>query len=104
MEQKFTSKSQEVINSANMNAQTAGNPSIEPAHLLKALMDQREGVAAAVLKAAGVDVDAVSVAASNEIAKLPKSSGSSVAGLSEEDEEMLARQGSEFEFLDDLDR
>ncbi|WP_346846241.1 ATP-dependent chaperone ClpB [uncultured Rothia sp.] len=79
MEQKFTSKSQEVINSANMNAQTAGNPSIEPAHLLKALMDQREGVAAAVLKAAGVDVDAVSVAASNEIAKLPKSSGSSVA-------------------------
>lgn len=79
MEQKFTSKSQEVINSANMNAQTAGNPSIEPAHLLKALMDQREGVAVAVLKAAGVDVDAVSVAASSEIAKLPKSSGSSVA-------------------------
>lgn len=79
MEQKFTSKSQEVINSANMNAQTAGNPSIEPAHLLKALMEQREGVAVAVLKAAGVDVDAVSVAASSEIAKLPKSSGSSVA-------------------------
>lgn len=79
MEQKFTTKSQEIISSANMNAQTAGNPSIEPAHLLKALMDQRDGVAVAVLKAAGVDIDAVSVAASNEIAKLPKSSGSSVA-------------------------
>lgn len=79
MEQKFTTKSQEIISSANMNAQTAGNPSIEPAHLLKALMDQRDGVAVAVLKNAGVDIDAVSVAASNEIAKLPKSSGSSVA-------------------------
>lgn len=79
MEQKFTTKSQEIISSANMNAQTAGNPSIEPAHLLKALMDQRDGVAVAVLKAAGADIDAVSVAASHEIAKLPKSSGSSVA-------------------------
>ncbi|MDO4917130.1 MAG: ATP-dependent chaperone ClpB [Rothia sp. (in: high G+C Gram-positive bacteria)] len=79
MDQKFTTKTQEIINSANMNAQTAGNPTIEPAHLLKALMDQREGVAVAVLKTAGVDVDAVSVAASSEISKLPKSSGSSVA-------------------------
>lgn len=79
MDQKFTTKTQEIISSANMNAQTAGNPAIEPAHLLKALMDQREGVAVAVLKTAGVDVDAVSVAASSEISKLPKSSGSSVA-------------------------
>ena len=79
MDAKFTTSSQEVINSANMNAQTAGNPTIEPAHLLKALMDRRESVAVAVLKAAGVDVDAVSTAASNEIAKLVKNSGSSVS-------------------------
>ncbi|WP_218277184.1 Clp protease N-terminal domain-containing protein, partial [Pseudomonas sp. FW305-25] len=32
-----------------MNASTAGNPQVEPAHLLKALMDQREGVAVALL-------------------------------------------------------
>ena len=53
MDAKFTTKSQEALSAANMNAQTAGNPSIEPAHILKALMDQREGVAVAVLKAAG---------------------------------------------------
>ncbi|GGH61415.1 ATP-dependent chaperone ClpB [Rothia aerolata] len=79
MDTKFTTKTQEVISAANMNAQTAGNPTIETAHLLKALMDQREGVAVAVLKAAGLDVDAISVAASSEISKLPKASGSSVA-------------------------
>jgi ATP-dependent Clp protease ATP-binding subunit ClpB len=62
-----------------MNASTAGNPQIEPAHLLKALMDQREGVAVALLKAAGSDPDAVSVQASSAIKALPASSGSSVA-------------------------
>ena len=78
MDAKFTTKSQEALSAANMNAQTAGNPSIEPAHILKALMDQREGVAVAVLKAAGLDIDAISEAASAEIKKLPKASGASV--------------------------
>lgn len=79
MDAKFTTKSQEALSAAAMNASTAGNPSVEPAHLLKALMDQREGVAVALLKAAGVDPDVVSVAASSEIHKLPRSSGTSVA-------------------------
>jgi len=78
MDAKFTTKSQEALSAANMNAQTAGNPSIEPAHILKALMDQREGVAVAVLKAAELDIDAISEAASAEIKKLPKASGASV--------------------------
>ena len=42
MDAKFTTKSQEVLPAAAMHASTAGNPQIEPAHLLKALMDQRE--------------------------------------------------------------
>ena len=82
MDNKFTTKSQEVISAANTNAQTAGNPTIETAHILKALMDQREGVAVAVLKAAGLDVDAISEAASAEIKKLPKASGASVQNAS----------------------
>ncbi len=77
MNPKFTTKTQEALSGANMNAQTAGNPNIEPAHMLKALMDQREGVAVAVLKAAGVDVDAVSTAASAAIKKLPSVQGAS---------------------------
>ncbi|GAB3277873.1 ATP-dependent chaperone ClpB [Sinomonas notoginsengisoli] len=87
MDVKFTTKSQEALSAAAMNASTAGNPQIEPAHLLKALMDQRDGVAVALLRATGADPDSVSVAASTAIKALPASSGSTVA------QAQLSRQG-----------
>ncbi|MGO1883754.1 MAG: ATP-dependent chaperone ClpB [Citricoccus sp.] len=87
MDAKFTTKSQEVLSGAAMNASTLGNPQIEPAHLLKALMDQRGSVAVAVLKAAGADPDVVSTAASSAIQAMPATSGSSVA------QAQLSRQG-----------
>src|SRR6478736_4275396 len=77
LDAKFTTKSQEALAAAAMNASTAGNPQLEPAHLLKALMDQREGVAVALLKATGTDPDAVSVQASSAIKALPATSGGS---------------------------
>ncbi|RKO23664.1 ATP-dependent chaperone ClpB [Pseudarthrobacter phenanthrenivorans] len=77
MDVKFTTKSQEALSAAAMNASTAGNPQVEPAHLLKALMDQREGVAVALLRATGADVDSVSVQASSAIKALPATSGGS---------------------------
>src|SRR6185312_16270682 len=76
---KLTTKSQEALAASGMNASTAGNPQVEPAHLLKSLVDQRESVAVALLKAAGVDPDQVSVQASAAIKALPSSSGSNVA-------------------------
>ena len=78
MDVKFTTKSQEALSAAAMNASTAGNPQVEPAHLLKALMDQREGVAVALLRATGADPDAVSTQASTAIKAMPATSGSSV--------------------------
>ncbi len=77
MDVKFTTKSQEALSAAAMNASTAGNPQVEPAHLLKALMDQREGIAVALLRATGADPDAVSVQASGAIKALPATSGGS---------------------------
>ncbi|MCO4275663.1 ATP-dependent chaperone ClpB [Pseudarthrobacter sp. HLT3-5] len=77
MDVKFTTKSQEALSAAAMNASTAGNPQVEPAHLLKALMDQREGVAVALLRATGADPDAISVQASSAIKALPATSGGS---------------------------
>ena len=79
MDAKLTTKSQEALSASGMNASTAGNPQIEPAHLLKALLDQRDSVAVALLKTAGIDVDSLSVKASGVISALPSSSGSSVA-------------------------
>ena len=79
MDTNFTTKSREVLSAAAMNASTAGNAQIETPHFLKALMDQRDGIAVALLKAAGAGPDDVSVRASSAIKALPASSGSSVA-------------------------
>ena len=79
MDAKFTTKSQEALAAAGTNASTAGNPQVEPVHVLKALMDQRQSVAVALLKGTGADPDEVSVQASGAIKALPRSSGSSVA-------------------------
>ncbi len=95
MDAKFTTKSQEALSAAAMNASTAGNPTVEPAHLLKALMDQRQGVAVALLKAAGVDPDEVSVGASTAIRNLPSSSGTSVAQAQLSRNTLLAVQAAQ---------
>ena len=79
---QFTTKSQEALSAAAMNASTANNPTIEPAHLLKALMDQRDSVAVGVLKAAGVDPDVVSSAASSASAGVAWSRRSSRSSIS----------------------
>ncbi|UVJ39087.1 ATP-dependent chaperone ClpB [Arthrobacter sp. CJ23] len=103
MDVKFTTKSQEALSAAAMNASTAGNPQLEPAHLLKALMDQREGVAVALLRATGADPDAVSVQASTAIKALPASSGSSVqqAQLSRQSMQAIQAAQNEAEKLGD---
>ncbi|TYD00266.1 ATP-dependent chaperone ClpB [Arthrobacter echini] len=79
MDTNFTTKSREVLSAAATNASTAGNAQIDTPHFLKALTDQREGIAVALLRAAGADPDMVSVRASSAIKALPASSGSSVA-------------------------
>ncbi|MGJ9426688.1 ATP-dependent chaperone ClpB [Nesterenkonia halotolerans] len=79
MDVKLTTKSQEAVSAAAMNANTASNPQVEPAHILKALMDQRESMAVALLKTTGADPDAVSTRASALIKSLPATSGDSVA-------------------------
>ncbi|MFJ5956926.1 ATP-dependent chaperone ClpB [Paenarthrobacter sp. NPDC092416] len=97
MDVKFTTKSQEALSAAAMNASTAGNPQLEPAHLLKALMDQREGVAVALLRATGADPDAVSVQASSAIKSLPSSSGGSVQQAQLSRQSMQAIQAAQNE-------
>lgn len=97
MDVKFTTKSQEALSAAAMNASTAGNPQLEPAHLLKALMDQREGVAVALLRATGADPDAVSVQASSAIKALPSSSGGSVQQAQLSRQSMQAIQAAQNE-------
>jgi ATP-dependent Clp protease ATP-binding subunit ClpB len=76
---KFTVKSQEAIQRANELASEHGNPEMTPAHLLAALVEDREGIVAPVLEKIGIGPQAVLSDLYKEIEKLPKVSGSSGA-------------------------
>ena len=54
---RFTIKSQELIQNAQTLASTHGNQQIEPEHLLASMLDEEAGVARSVLKKLGVSGD-----------------------------------------------
>ena len=66
------------------------HPNIEPLHLLKALIEQPDGVVPSVLRRIGVDVNLLSGSIDQELAKLPRATGSSMqVGLSRQLTEIL---------------
>ncbi|HEV7210018.1 MAG TPA: AAA family ATPase [Mycobacteriales bacterium] len=75
--ENLTTRSREALSAAVTRAATAGNPQVEPAHLLAALMADPEGAAVAVLAAAGADPAEVARAAGSRIAALPAARGAS---------------------------
>ncbi|MCU1433157.1 MAG: ATP-dependent chaperone ClpB, partial [Actinotalea sp.] len=79
MDPKLTTKSQEALAAALQAASTAGNPQLEPVHLLEALLAQTGGVATALLDAVGADRTTLARRVSAARAALPSASGSSVA-------------------------
>ncbi|MBO3725506.1 ATP-dependent chaperone ClpB [Actinomyces bowdenii] len=81
MDTNYTTKSQEAISGAMQAAAAAGNPQIEPAHLLVELLSQEGGVAAGLLAAVVPDAAArqgVGAAARRLLTQLPASSGSTM--------------------------
>ena len=79
MNQEFTTKAQEAIGAAVQSAAAAGNPQVEPVHLLEALLEQEDGIALSLLAAVGADRQAVGARVRNALVALPSSSGSAVA-------------------------
>jgi ATP-dependent Clp protease ATP-binding subunit ClpB len=72
---KFTIKSQELIQSAQTLAGQHGNQAIEPEHLLAAMLSDAQGIASAMLRKLGVSPDEIAVEAQRAIEQLPKISG-----------------------------
>ena len=75
---KLTTKSQEALAEAIRLATDAGNPQVEPLHLLAALLAQQGGVSVALLDAVGVNRGEVESRVNAALAALPASEGSSV--------------------------
>ena len=79
MANKYTQKTQEALQQAQMRASAAGNPEMRPAHVLEALLKQEDGIAAPVLKATGVDPETVAREAGELIGTYPSAQGQNMA-------------------------
>ena len=75
MDTQLTTRSQEAVSAAATAASTGGHPQIEPLHLLDALLQQRDGVADAVLAAAGADIAALASTTAQKLGAMPSVSG-----------------------------
>ncbi|HUO01656.1 MAG TPA: AAA family ATPase, partial [Rhizomicrobium sp.] len=75
--EKFTERSRGFIQSAQGLALRSGNQQFTPEHLLKVLLDDEEGLAARLIRAAGGNDAPVRQANDQALAKLPKVEGGS---------------------------
>ncbi len=75
---KFTTRSREAIETAQVTATSAGHSATEPIHLLVALLSQEDGVARSLVTKAGVDAAALVAGARSALEQLPRASGATV--------------------------
>jgi len=89
---KLTVKAQEAIQRANELASEHGNPELQPAHILAALVEDKEGIVPPVLEKIGVGAQAILHETYQEIDRLPKvSGGATQASLSQSANQLLER-------------
>jgi ATP-dependent Clp protease ATP-binding subunit ClpB len=98
---RLTTKSREALQEAQSLASKAGNPELIPEHIVRALLDQRDGVTRPMLQKAGADLDALSTAIDAHLAKLPRTQGGSEPGLSRRTLAMLNHAEEEAKKLGD---
>jgi ATP-dependent Clp protease ATP-binding subunit ClpB len=81
---KLTVKSQEALSQAQALAGQRGHGNVEPAHVLRALLDQADGTTVPILQKLGVPPDSLRRRLDDELGRLPKVSGAAAqARLSE---------------------
>lgn len=73
---KLTIKAQEAVQHGQELAADAGNPQIDPLHLLAALLGEEEGIVKPLLDKIGVNREQLSRMVQAELSHLPKQSGS----------------------------
>jgi ATP-dependent Clp protease ATP-binding subunit ClpC len=74
--EKYTERSKGFVQSAQNLALRSGHQRLTPEHLLKVLLEDKEGLCANLIRAAGGDPQAVLVAIDGELNKQPKVEGS----------------------------
>src|SRR5450756_1168305 len=94
---KFTIKSAEALQQAARLSEGHGNQATDSLHLLRAILDQKEGLAASLFPYLSVTVEALSSHVEQEIDRLPKVSGNIPVGqlVISEDLNMVIRKAEE---------
>ncbi|MEX2685113.1 MAG: Clp protease N-terminal domain-containing protein, partial [Candidatus Sigynarchaeota archaeon] len=77
----FTIKVQEALLAARSLAQQRDHPYIEPLHVLKALLDQQDGIARPLLEKLGTRVAAVNQSIEGELKRIPTVHGSGASDV-----------------------
>ncbi len=72
---KLTTKAQGLVAEAQAQAASAGNPEIDPLHLLQAMLAESDGLTRPLLDKMGADANQLGQLVSAEVGKLPKVSG-----------------------------
>ncbi|MDP2183598.1 MAG: ATP-dependent chaperone ClpB [Actinomycetota bacterium] len=100
---KLTIKAQEVLGAAQGIADGASQQVIEPEHLLKALLDQAEGIVRPIVQKVGASPDALEAEVSSAIEAMPKVSGAGIgqAGVGPRLSTVLAEAFKQAEKLKD---
>ncbi|MGD9632399.1 MAG: ATP-dependent chaperone ClpB [Pirellulales bacterium] len=80
--EKLTIKAQEAVARSQELAAEAGNPQIEPMHLLSALLAEAGGIVRPVLEKIGANTGQLEEIVAAELKHLPKSSGGATPGAS----------------------
>src|SRR5580765_3489676 len=76
--EKFTTRSREAIETAQLAATTAGHTQTEPIHLLAALLRDADGTARQLVGKAGADAAPLAAQVEGAVQALPKASGATV--------------------------
>src|SRR6478672_5406803 len=98
---KLTIKAQEAIQRAQELAADAGNPQMEPVHLLSALLDESEGIVRPVLEKIGVNIRQLESIVAAELKHLPRSSGGAPPGIGSQLSKVLDAAQSEADGMKD---
>jgi len=103
--EKYTERAKGFVQAAQGLAQRRGNQQIAPEHLLKVLLDDKEGLAANLIRAAGGDPAAALASVEAALQKLPRVEGSGAgqayvssetARLFEEAEKIAEKAGDSY--------
>ncbi|MGH7044960.1 MAG: ATP-dependent chaperone ClpB [Stellaceae bacterium] len=103
--EKYTERSKGFIQSAQALALRSGHQRLTPEHLLKVLLDDKEGLSANLIRAAGGDPAAALSAVEAELARLPRVEGSGagqvymspeIARVFEQAEQIAQKSGDSF--------